>query len=348
MEKWVVTGISGSGRVELLSELRKEAESRGKKVRVHDVGDLIKQEAFAHGIPIADERFLDMDSSQLRLLRASALKEVEIAILKEPDADFHLVGIHATFRWKGRLIPGISYQDIFRLAPDGFLAVVHNVQEVMNVNRRNPKWDEYTLPTVQETQEWMMVEEFVTEVMAEVHSKPIFIAGRNHHIPNLADLLLTNKKRIYLSYPITAVQETQPDLLARIQGPILTALENLFVVFNPLAIEDMPLASPQAKRDLPELIEQLTRRATELIKTRTIERDYQFIDQSDAVVVFYMTDKLSPGVLAEIYYAKRNQKPVFMAYSGKRSPFIEDAATVIEPDIDLLMGKLEQFARNQR
>jgi hypothetical protein len=31
---------------------------------------------------------------------------------------------------------------------------------------------------------------------------------------------------------------------------------------------------------------------------RTIERDYRFIDQSDVVVVLYMTEKVSPGVLA--------------------------------------------------
>ncbi len=347
MEKWIVTGISGSGRVELLDGVRQEAESRGRRVSVHDVGELIKREAIAHGIPIVDERFLDMDNSQLRLLRASALKEVELRILKQPEVDLHLIGIHATFRWKGRLIPGISYPDILRLAPDGFITVAHDVQEVMDTNRRNPKWDEYTLPTLQETQEWMMVEEFTTEVMAEVLSRPIFLVCRNHRIPNLTDLLLSDKKRIYLSYPITAVQETQPELLEEIQGPILGKLEDLFVVFNPLAIEDMPLASPRAKEGLLEFVEQLTPQAVELIKARTIERDFQFIDQSDAIVVFYMTDKLSSGVLAEIYYAKRNQTPVFMVYSGKKSPFIEDAVTVIESDIASLLSRLEEFAKNR-
>ena len=34
----------------------------------------------------------------------------------------------------------------------------------------------------------------------------------------------------------------------------------------------------------------------EQIQTRTISRDYQFVHQSDFVVVIYPTDKLSPGV----------------------------------------------------
>ena len=101
MKKWVVTGISGSGRVELLNEVREEAEARGCRVSAYDVGELIKREAIAHSIPIVDERFLDMDNSQLRLLRASALKEVELKTLKQPEVDLHLIGIHATFRWKG-------------------------------------------------------------------------------------------------------------------------------------------------------------------------------------------------------------------------------------------------------
>lgn len=346
MENWVFTGISGSGRIELLEEIKVEAEGRGKSVRVHDVGALIRQEAITHKIPIVDERFLDMDNSQLRLLRASSLKEVEVEIIKGGEVDFNLIGIHATFRWKGRLIPGISYQDASRLAPDAFISVTNNVKEVWETNQKNAKWDQHTLPNFEKTQDWMMVEEFATEIMADVQGKPIFLASRNHNIANLTDLLLTEKKRIYLSYPITAVQEDQPELLARIQGEILDKLEELFVVFNPLAVEDMPLASPTASDDLPQLVDQLTPAAIELIKTRTIERDYQFIDQSDAVVVFYLTERVSPGVLAEIYYAKRNQTPVFMVFPGKRSPFIEDAVTVIEADLDSLIDRLAAFASN--
>ena len=63
----------------------------------------------------------------------------------------------------------------------------------------------------------------------------------------------------------------------------------------------------------PELIEQLDADVIKIIKSRTVHRDYQFIDQSDAIVVFYLTDKLSPGVMGEIVYAHRNQKPIFIA-----------------------------------
>ena len=98
MQKWIVTGVSGSERVELLMEL---AEKAGKKVKVHDVGNLMRQEAIKYKIPVTDERVLDMDSSQLRLLRATALKEVRLSISNSPEDIVHLIGVHATFRWKG-------------------------------------------------------------------------------------------------------------------------------------------------------------------------------------------------------------------------------------------------------
>lgn len=344
MQKWIVTGISGCGRIELLNEVRTYALTRNLKILVHDVGAMMFEESRRQGIPVTDERILDMDQGQLKLLRTAAARKLEIEIIKNQDADLHLIGTHATFRWKNRLIPGISYQDVLEIDPNGFINVVHDIKEVFDCNKRNKKWDALTLPSLDETQHWMIEEEFVTEVLANVIRMPIFIVARNHNVSNLTDLFFTSKKKIYLSYPITAVRDEEPDLLARIQGPILSDLESMFVVFNPMSVEDMPLTYPDSGEELPGLIDQLTSTAKELIKKRTIERDFQFIDQSDAVVVFYLTDKLSPGVLAEIYYAHRNQKPVFMVYSGKKSPFIEDAATYIESDIDTLMQRLKVFA----
>jgi adenylate kinase len=341
MQKWIVTGVSGSERIELLNEL---AVKIGKKVVVHDVGNLMKEEAKKYRIPITDERVLDMDSSQLRLLRATALKEVRLAISKYPDDLVHLIGVHATFRWKGRLLPGMSYQDVLEIQPDGFINIVRDVKAIMERNEKNPKWDSDTLPNLQETQEWMMMEEFATEILAEVVNRPIYLISRTHNLGNLSELFLSKKKKIYLSYPITPIQKDEPQLLEKIQGPILNELEKLFIVFNPLTIKDMALTYVGTTDPIPEYVEQLTDKAIEIIKTRTIERDFQFIDQSDAVVVIYPTEKVSPGVLAEIYYAHRNQKPVFMFFPGKKSPFIEDATTQIDTSLEALMERLTKFA----
>lgn len=345
MEKWIVTGVSGSGRIELLEQIRDHSASLGKRVVVHDVGQIIRDECRRLRIPVADDLLLDMDAAQLRTLRSSAIKEVRLRIGGTPEADLHLIGLHATFRWKGRLIPGIGYQDVLGIGPTGFLNVVDDLNSIVKVNAANPKWDDVTRPSLEETQTWIMEEELVTQILSEVASASCYVVAKTHNIPNLADLFFSDKKRIYLSYPITGVRQDNPGLLQEIQGPILERLEVRFVVFNPLTIKDMSLTYAEAAAELPHLKEKLTANTKNIIKTRTIDRDFHFIDQSDAVVVFYLTERVSPGVLAEIYYAHRNLKPVYIAYAGKRSPFLEDAATIIENTVDGLMDRLGEFAR---
>jgi adenylate kinase/nucleoside 2-deoxyribosyltransferase len=344
-QKWIVTGISGSDRIELLNDLANySAKELSKTVRVHDVGKLIAEACQKSGRTMVDKKILDVDRSFLASLRSTALKDVKIAMLEEPSVDLHLIGIHATFRWRNRLIPGISFNDVLSLDPNGFINIHRDVEEIIAKNQQNDKWESENVPNAQSTQEWMMEEEFVTEVLAEVTGKPIIIVSRKHKLKNLADFFFSNKRKVYLSYPITPVRESNPELLEEIQGKILEQLETYFIVFNPLTIQDMPLTYDDTKSEVPDLVGQLTPEVKEIIKKRTIERDFQFIDQSDAVIVFYLTDKLSPGVLAEIYYAHRNMKPVFLVLSGKRSPFIEDAADVIVQKIDDIMPYLKRFS----
>lgn len=338
MRTWVVTGVSGSGRIELLRELAVAARSLGKQVAVYDVGTLIQEECRRNGLPFSDQRILDLDRPLLRSLRSGALKSVQLSIQGDPTSDLHLVGAHATFRWKHRIIPGISYFDLLALAPEALVNVVDDVESVYKTNQGNPKWAPGTSPSYVETQDWMIEEELVTEVLADVIDKPVFIVARRHRTDNLLRLLFGSRKRIYLSYPITAIRKVNPELLAEIQGPVLTELEKSFVVFDPLAVKDMALAT---SKQPPEALD---KKAVAMLKARTVERDFQFIDQSDGIVVVYLTDKLSPGVIAEMEYAHRNQKPVFLAFGGDRSPFLEKVATTIAPDIRSLLPYLQAWA----
>lgn len=344
MKNWIITGISGSGRIEILENLRDYCEKRGKKILIHDVGKLIYEEASKARIQLTDERVLDIDKNLLRTLRESALKEVELTILKNPEIDIHLIGIHATFRWKSNLIEGISYKNLNKFKIAGFINVIDDVKNIFEVNSKNPKWYKETLPNLEVTQNWMIEEEFITQVIADFFESPMFIIARSQRINNFYDFFFENKKKIYLSYPITAIKNEEPELLEKIQNEYLEKLENHFVVFNPLSIKDMTLTYGNGKLELPNLITDITEETKKLIKSRTIERDYHFIDQSDATVVIYPTDKLSPGVLAEIIYSHKNQKPVFVYFKEKASPFLEQYATYITNDFDDFLNKLKDFS----
>lgn len=349
MKQWIITGISGSGRIELLNELKEYAAIKGKNISVHDIGKIIYDEAERLDIQLSDNRVLDIDKNLLSTLRENALKEVEILGLKTPDVDVHLIGIHTTFRWKHRIIEGMSFRNLSRFEIKGFINVVDDVESVYQINSINKKWDKDTLPNSEETQNWLIEEEFVTKVISDFFEKPFYIIARKHKISNLFDLFFTKKKKIYLSYPITAIKDTNPELLQKIQSEYLEELENLFVVFNPLNIKDMSLTYGEKTiqlLDSPESVAEITEKAKEIIKSRTVERDFRFIDQSDATVVIYPTDKVSPGVLAEIIYSHNNQKPVFVYFSGSRSPFLEHYATYMTSDFSDLMNNLTDFSNN--
>jgi hypothetical protein len=136
----------------------------------------------------------------------------------------------------------------------------------------------------------------------------------------LADLILVDKPKIYLSYPITAIKEQHPHLLDDIKSIYLPQLEDRFIVFNPLVIQDLEKVGTM--KDLSaDLLASLM--------ARTVVRDYRFIDQSDFMVVVYLTDKISPGVLSEVIYAGTHSKPVYMVYPDRVSPFLSEYTTVI-------------------
>lgn len=351
MKQWIITGISGSGRIELLNELKKYAATKGKNISVHDVGKIIFKEAKRLDITLSDNRVLDIDKNLLGTLRENALKEVEILNFKNPTVNLHLIGIHATFRWKHRIIEGMSFRNLSRFNIKDFINVVEDVESVYKTNSINKKWDKDTLPNTEETQNWLIEEEFVTKVISDFFDKPFYIIARRHKISNLFDLFFTKKKKIYLSYPITAIKDSDPELLQKIQTEYLEQLEDLFVVFNPLSIKDMSLTYGEKTiqlLDSPDSVAKVTEKTKEIIKSRTVERDFRFIDQSDATVVIYPTDKVSPGVLAEIIYSHNNQKPVFIYFSGSRSPFLEHYATYMTSDFSELLVKLQKFSNRKK
>ena len=58
MQKWIVTGVSGSERIELLNELKDYIKNNSdKRVGVYDVGDLIKVECKKNKKPLMTREF---------------------------------------------------------------------------------------------------------------------------------------------------------------------------------------------------------------------------------------------------------------------------------------------------
>lgn len=316
-----------------------EALCREKNVQIgfFNVGDFMHHAAAESGVRFT-EKVLDSDPVVLSLARRSAFHEIAN---RASNYEHAFIGLHSCFRWRGRLIEGISFRDIREFPSDVFVNVVDDLADIAGRMAPNPQW---TGMRREEINVWLDEEEFLTKQMATLNSKPHYTVARRHNLKNFYDLLFSDKQKFYLSYPITLLRDNS-DHLTKIEA-FGSKMRQDFIVFDPLDIKDMelihdaetePIENPEAESsDGMTTISSLDAGFSEQIKTRTISRDFQFIHQSDFVVVLYPTDKLSPGVLSEMNFASRYNKPVYAVYSHARSPFFENLCERIFDSVEQL------------
>ena len=317
----ICTGISCSGRKELIKDFEALCVQRQLNIGFFNIGDYMHRVAAEARVHFT-EKVLDSDPAVLSLARRNAFYE----IARDAQAYQHaIIGLHACFRWRGSLLEGFTFKDIEILPPDMFINVVDNIADIYGRMEKNAQW-----AGLQKTalNVWLDEEEFLTRHLAHLTDKPYYTVARQHDLANFFELLFTDKPKFYLSYPITLLRDT-PEEINKIRE-LGRKLSRAYICFDPLAIKDMALVSfSKAENDgelldVPETMSELDDQVIEQIKTRTISRDYQFVHQSDFVVVIYPTDKLSPGVLSEMNYATRHNKPVYAVYNETRSIFFEN------------------------
>jgi adenylate kinase len=80
------------------------------------------------------------------------------------------------------------------------------------------------------------------------------------------------------------------------------------------------------------------------VNDQIVARDYQLIDQSDMIVVYYFLPVMSPGVLSEMTYGFTNKKNVYAVFKGQESPFFKYYSTKIFQDEEALFEYLKEKA----
>ena len=318
--KIICTGISCSGRKELMADFATFCAEKEADIGFFNVGDFMRQIGAESHVDFT-EKVLDSDPAVLSLARRTAFYEIARLSANYQHA---VIGLHACFRWRGSLLEGFSYRDIEIIEPDILINVVDNITDIsgrMDISRQWSGTGKAPLNV------WLDEEEFLTRQLAQLIEKPYYAVAKQHDLENFYELLFAPRKPIfYLSYPITLLKDT-PEEIDKIRE-MGERLRCSFIVFDPLSIKDMALVTTAGETanntQGVTTVGEIDKDVAEQIKTRTISRDYQFVHQSDFVVVIYPTDKLSPGVLSEMNYASRHNKPVYALYTGVRSIFFEN------------------------
>ncbi len=318
------SGISGSGRKDYLREVAAYFQQQGRRCRVLEFGELLAKVQGETRIADDATTLLDGNPVVLDVQRSAAFRRLMDELRGWPAEDVAIISNHACFMRRGRLQTAMDMAQVkAHLAPivDFYATVVDGAFEVYARQQEHAEWRGHL--TVAEIAIWRDFETTLTQVLATYESKPFYVLARAEP-PEMLYRLCQRPlpKRIYLSYPITAITRTNPELLEEASALAARLRDEGYVVYNPMAVDDTPVSLGTRGLEMG-VTQQGIAAAEPYLNSQTISRDFQLIDQADWVVVYYPTDKISPGVLSEMQHARDVRIPVFLcAFPGAISPFL--------------------------
>ncbi len=316
----VCTGSSGSDRTGYLQGVKEIAENTGLELQVCNVGDMMLQKASDMGSPISREKILDLPSSSLEWLRGTVFEEI---VRRADTHENTIIATHTCFRWKKFLSPAFDTYYLGQLDPDFYVTITDDYDAIRRRLEETEQWRGRL--QLWEILVWRDEEFFITNMLAEYYRKPHYLIAREDPPDILFNLMFRpDCKKAYLSYPITAIEKDQPERLEETQR-FLTELRKHLVVFDPLAIKELERARRLYEKQDVEIDAEIMR----ILEDQTVARDYQFIDQSDMVIVYYPVREPSPGVLSELIYGFSHDKEVYMVFPYQISPFLQFYCTKI-------------------
>jgi len=327
----VCTGSSGSDRMGYLEGVEQLARQAGIPLQVCNVGEMMLQKARDIGSPVSREKILDLPSSSLEWLRGTVFEEI---VRKAASHENTIIATHTCFRWKKFLSPAFDTYYLSQLDPDFYVTITDDYDAIKRRLEETEQWSGRL--QLWEILVWRDEETLITKILAQNFRKPHFLIAREEPPEILFDLMFRpQRKRAYLSYPITAIEREQPEQIDKIMA-FLAELREHLTVFNPLAMTELERARRLQEGEAAEMSAELVR----MLEDQTVARDYKFIDQSDMVIVYYPVKEPSPGVLSELIYGFSHDKEVYMVFPYDISPFLQFYCTEIFKTGDELIDYL--------
>ena len=294
-----VTGISGSGVEEHLRKVVEEAHRCGHPVEIFDIGKLMYEFALKDDPEVNWNMILNADEKTRRLLRMIAFKDLSSKMKENPET-LYIVDLHLSFRWKPFLTKGFEPHILKEFLPwvRCFINIVEDIDKVQ-VSLSDTAWGKRkTL----ELLIWRDEELFFTDILANMCDRINSFVIAAGEPPLMLEKIIWHPevKKIYLSFPITHILD-DPEAKREIIS-FRDKLREKLVVFDPYASKDYDdtYKKPEMKA-IREEVGEVTK-----------DRDFRFIDQADAVVVYFPKKVPSKGVDAEMNHARLNGKPIFL------------------------------------
>jgi len=317
--KILCTGISGIQKLKYIQELKPFLKKQNQRIEIFDTWEYLSRAGKDLGQAVTKEKVLDLHN--LDALRAIAFERIctEIEILMKDDPQTHvIISTHGCFRWNKTLRPGFDVHYLNRIDPDIYVNFIDDAANISENLSRDSQWANRL--TLNQIIAWRDEEMFITETLAMFQKKEFFLIPVKENLASLGNMILhPRRKKIYLSFPITAIQQEQPELLDEASA-FAENLRKRYIVFNPLAVKEL------------HHVDSLQKEVQKQLKAATVWRDFKLNAQSDVVAVYYPIEKNSPGVNQEIMYAFTHGKDVYLYYPKRfgMSPFWDSEIAVTE------------------
>jgi adenylate kinase len=303
----LVAGISGSAAQEAVEKL---GQLHPDRVRVHNVGAVMNRIAREDRLQYNSSNILNAPRDALTALRTAALERIHRAINDEEDKSgghgqagdgqrqplTHLVFCHATFLLKSGLREGMTLADLRHLGPDILLTLIDAPQDIHDRLTSHP--GDYLHLTIESIVKWQEFEVYVTNLFAQVVERRHFVVPQRQ-TQTLESLLFTNRKPIYVSYPMTHLPPEDRPRIAQ----FALELSERFTVFDPAAVESTHNLKPY-----------YTQVDLQAINDHTIVRDLDWLVgiNSEAVIAYMPKIVFSSGMNDELRYGFEVGKETFI------------------------------------
>jgi len=358
----ICTGAPGSGRDEILSQVREKSS-----FFYYHLFEYIVEEAKKGGYNLNKFNVLDFYDSQPNKLENFRIKALEKIINEiKSRKGVHIVSTPYHFEWKGRSYKGLTEEEINNLNPDMFLVIIDDLIRVKERLKEDPQWKDLTF-SLAELAQWRREE--VAGVYNLAHNftpfKKFYIVTSEHGWKFLYDIIFNRqKKKIYLSHPITGEGKKFFDKVTKFSS----SLSKHYSVFDPYMVKDWAVVDAwrsvqnKAKKKHEEISSKINfsiryseglkeygvesqeiKAAIKNIRFLIIDTDYKIIETVDNVVVYHPREQISAGVICEMVYAKSLAKFVYVFYPFEPSPFFEWYSTKIFTEEE----KLIEFLKKQ-
>jgi len=348
----LVTSPPLNRRDEFLDDLLKAASEEGIDVDIdiYRVFDYMKRVGEKYSLNITRENVLDLSPETLNSIRDEAIEEIVTEIREKESRSsrsvISIVSSPAIFRIAPShvhpegIIKGLSVRHIEKINPHEIYILI---DDLINVKKRlleDSAWKGRVEPKLSVLAAWRkesidLVLDYIREIQSKYDGRKIewLVFSVNHPVKTFLELLLKEKPKVYLSFPITGIPL---EVVEREISKFSSMISKYFIVLNPLTIKDWDLitefeAAFSGDEDSIEIngirlkLDEV-QESIDLVRSQVVERDISLVRNSNAVIVYHYAESASYGVFYEVMEAARLGKPIYVYFPSKKkrlSPFFE-------------------------